>query len=460
MMISDVMATPPLMGWNHAHNILLSKHYWMHILFNMHKKISLLFAVVAFLLIGTPVQAVGLPPVINEFYVAGDTEWVELFNPTDEAIDLTGYTLVPTAGSPDEVALSGTLPRYGFLTFHMAPNTFADDGGAIILKNPESNPVFSVYYGTISGTPHVAAPEANQSANAHETGGMQDSDWSVGNPSLGWCSDQNSNCPSLLDIHSQLFAAGIRTNLIDVDDPSRMYLLLEDPQLGVIHFGVQQNFSDQDAMLWLQSLLSNVQFNQGEIALDTALISQLMSTEATLTMYNISFNNPTILVNNSADSEGVVSELVFYPGTGNLVFRVSHFTTFTAVEGSGQNQQQQASSSTASPTATAPGCDLVAPLTAPDLFQIERSGTTAKLYFAPVLENSSEYVISYGLTGNDWRIGTSLPKLQTSGVEQVEINHLDPKATYWFTVRTGNGCATGPWSSWLEAKPSKTTHKY
>ncbi len=51
-------------------------------------------------------------------------------------------------------------------------------------------------------------------------------------------------------------------------------------------------------------------------------------------------------------------------------------------------------------------------------------------------------------------------KNQSSGVESIEIRFLEPMTNYWFTVRAGNGCATGAWSTWLKATPNTFSHKY
>lgn len=64
-----------------------------------------------------------LPPpktvvVINEIAWMGsinstDEEWIELFNPTDQAVDLAGWTLVSTDGTP-EIQLSKSIDARGF----------------------------------------------------------------------------------------------------------------------------------------------------------------------------------------------------------------------------------------------------------------------------------------------------------------------------------------------------------
>ena len=69
--------------------------------------------------------------VINEVAWAGhkgftSDEWIELYNPTDHAINLTGWTLAATDGTP-AIALNGTIPAGGyFLLERTDDSTVAD----------------------------------------------------------------------------------------------------------------------------------------------------------------------------------------------------------------------------------------------------------------------------------------------------------------------------------------------
>ena len=58
------------------------------------------------------------PVIISEIAWAGTAassadEWIELYNTTDHAIDLTGWHLTAADGSPD-IALRGSIPAHGF----------------------------------------------------------------------------------------------------------------------------------------------------------------------------------------------------------------------------------------------------------------------------------------------------------------------------------------------------------
>ena len=63
-------------------------------------------------------QANPLDVVINEVAWSGtlddyNDEWIELYNNTAIAVDLSGWTLVAGDGSPD-ITLAGTIPAHGF----------------------------------------------------------------------------------------------------------------------------------------------------------------------------------------------------------------------------------------------------------------------------------------------------------------------------------------------------------
>ena len=100
-----------------------------------------------------PVRGESLAVVINEVAWSGTAasssdEWLELFNPGDTAVDLTGWTL--TDGGDVNVALHGTLPAGGFYLLERTDDSTVSDiaadliysgglsnsGEALLLRNP------------------------------------------------------------------------------------------------------------------------------------------------------------------------------------------------------------------------------------------------------------------------------------------------------------------------------------
>jgi len=146
--------------------------------------------------------------------------------------------------------------------------------------------------------------------------------------------------------------------------------------------------------------------------------------------------------------------------TGRFLARISAVTlnnttiAKSTCAAASSSSSSSSSSSTTSSTST-PVCIDTPPTNNPDLFQIDRSGSSATLYFTPVNDYLSYYYIAYGLSPGDEQFGVSFPSGLSSGVISYTINELNPNATYYFKVRGGNGCAPGGWSN---SKESNSTH--
>ena len=97
----------------------------------------------------------------------------------------------------------------------------------------------------------------------------------------------------------------------------------------------------------------------------------------------------------------------------------------------------------------APTCNKTAPYSAPNLFQVTTNQTQATIYFTPIRENISYYFVAFGFEPGDMRFGTSFEWGPYDGVINYTVNMLTPGTQYYFMVRGGNGCATGPWSNSL-----------
>lgn len=121
--------------------------------------------------------------------------------------------------------------------------------------------------------------------------------------------------------------------------------------------------------------------------------------------------------------------------------------TPTIVSISGSDPTDSSSNSSVS----APSCSQNAPSGIPNLYQIDSSATSVTLYFTPVL-GADSYYISYGTNSSANQFGASFSNLDTSGALSYTINDLSPGTTYYFTVRGGNGCATGNWSNIRSSK--------
>ena len=137
--------------------------------------------------------------------------------------------------------------------------------------------------------------------------------------------------------------------------------------------------------------------------------------------------------------------------------------------GSGAYSGSGTSSATPTPTATSsssnssngstlgasdakpPSCSEQPPGSAPDLFQIDRIGRSARLYLAPAVQPYNKYIIAYGIDDRTEQFGVQFEMGYTTGVIDYAINELEPDTAYSFKVQAGNGCATGAWSNVLKA---------
>ena len=102
--------------------------------------------------------------------------------------------------------------------------------------------------------------------------------------------------------------------------------------------------------------------------------------------------------------------------------------------------------------AEAPTCQDIYPVGIVDLFQIDREGSAATLFFTP-LTDANQYSVVFGYEPNDERFG-GIDLASTdlnNGVQSITVNYLDPTRQYSFKILPTNGCAAGAWSNWLNA---------
>jgi len=98
-----------------------------------------------------------------------------------------------------------------------------------------------------------------------------------------------------------------------------------------------------------------------------------------------------------------------------------------------------------------PNCTRPIP-TSPHLFQINRVLNVATIYFVPVLDRTTHYVVAYGEGEEVFRHATTFAQGDTSGVRSVNIYHLNPWETYSFQIRAMNDCQPSDWSVKLTTK--------
>lgn len=105
-------------------------------------------------------------------------------------------------------------------------------------------------------------------------------------------------------------------------------------------------------------------------------------------------------------------------------------------------------------------CPTEKPDHAPDLFQIDATRDSATLFFTPVNNAVTGYLIAYGHYRGDVRFGVFLPSGPSDGVISYKINYLEPSTRYYFKVQAVNGCRNGYWSDTLSARTNWDFKKY
>jgi len=92
------------------------------------------------------------------------------------------------------------------------------------------------------------------------------------------------------------------------------------------------------------------------------------------------------------------------------------------------------------------------PASAPDLFQINISGTNATLYYSPASGNVTGYYIAYTEKSGTLQHGIATHQKNSPGVLSYHIGYLKPNTYYYFSVRAQGGCNTGDWSPEMKVK--------
>lgn len=127
--------------------------------------------------------------------------------------------------------------------------------------------------------------------------------------------------------------------------------------------------------------------------------------------------------------------------------------------GGGVYNAQSASSTNVVSAVIAFFCTNQAPSTAPNLYEIDTTNTTAMIYFAPAGNPYDYHYISFGQGNNTEGYGGQINTSQSPGALSYKVNFLSPSTVYTFKVRGGNGCKPGPWSNSLTVQTLSSRSK-
>lgn len=102
------------------------------------------------------------------------------------------------------------------------------------------------------------------------------------------------------------------------------------------------------------------------------------------------------------------------------------------------------------PTPSPPECNQTVPGSAPGLYSaVPRSATSILLQFTAANDPVDHYAVEYGTESGVYL--WSATNIGNGDTRRYQVKSLSPNTTYFFRVRAGNGCATGPWSNEISA---------
>ncbi|MDO8498234.1 MAG: carboxypeptidase regulatory-like domain-containing protein [bacterium] len=170
-----------------------------------------------------------------------------------------------------------------------------------------------------------------------------------------------------------------------------------------------------------------------------------------------SLNGQTLnIVRSTSASSSWTSDGIVSPATCTVS---AGLCSFQATKASYYATTRTISSSTNSlSSASAPSCDEIPPgLRPPWLYGARSQGpSSVLLYFTEAASPVDKYFLQYGLTSNNYQYGIQDLGINSQGPMTFLVGSLSPDTTYYFRIRGGHGCASGPWSNEISAKTKQS----
>lgn len=111
-------------------------------------------------------------PLINEFYSPSSDDWIEIYNPDPETIDLGAFRIRDSTEN-NKLDLSGNIPPLGFAVFEWS-NKLNNSGDIIkLILISDNSSIDQITYGNQGG---LIAPDVSQSAGRSSDGA---SNWTI-----------------------------------------------------------------------------------------------------------------------------------------------------------------------------------------------------------------------------------------------------------------------------------------
>jgi hypothetical protein len=126
---------------------------------------SFIFLLLSFVFLSAPPCFAKV--LINEFSPKSETEWIEIYNDSDEKVDLSNWSLVDdNSDENDDIELSGCIKSKSFRTF-TNERWLNNSGDIIYLKNDQGETVDEIGYGEKG---ELDIPEEDESARREPDG--------------------------------------------------------------------------------------------------------------------------------------------------------------------------------------------------------------------------------------------------------------------------------------------------
>ncbi len=185
---------------------------------------------------------------------------------------------------------------------------------------------------------------------------------------------------------------------------------------------------------------------------DVTLSGTAGATSANITGSGTSYNVAVSGMSGSGDIVVSINSDVATGASGNTNAVATSTDSMVNYEVYISNQTPSNNSTTSNDVINyGPSCDDLKPSSVPDLFQIDVTSTTAKLFFTPI-SNTNDYYFSYSRNPSAQEYGTDKVTLAREGVQNFTIQGLNQNTVYYFKIRGHNGCRSGDWSNIMSIK--------
>ena len=140
-----------------------------------------------------------------------------------------------------------------------------------------------------------------------------------------------------------------------------------------------------------------------------------------------------------------------FTSAGNTDIFVSYYTL--DVVGQTLSNISSSTDDSSSSTSTSVCSDQAPGVKPPWLYgAIAQDSESILLYFTEADNPVDKYVLEYGTKSGNYIYGAQDMGVNSRSQMTYLVRSLSPNTIYYFKVRAGNGCATGPWSNEISAK--------